>query len=83
MATNLDRSLLDEDIPVIGKESLKPTKYESIKQTVTNFVKDNARKIADWIINLKPAAIIKLLSLKILDMINVIKMCLHIGKLIY
>lgn len=69
MATNLNLSLLDEDIPDIGKEPLKPTKYEYIKKTVTNFVKDNANKVADWIINLKLPAIIKVLPLKILDMI--------------
>ena len=68
MARN-DRSILDRDVPDIGVQPLKPTKYENAKNNVVNFVKSNTRKVADWILNLKPKTIKSLLPLKILGMI--------------
>src|SRR5580698_9850168 len=66
-------SLLDEDIPDINVIPLKPTKYQEIKNKIVTFVKRNTNKLADWILNLKPENIKKILPEKIAKLIELSK----------
>src|SRR5580692_2533920 len=63
-------SLLNEDIPDINVIPLKPTKYQEIKNKIVTFVKRNTNKLADWILNLKPENIKRILPTKIVELIE-------------
>ena len=70
-------SLLDVDVPDIGVVPLTPTKYQAVldraKQTLGKFVKKNAYDIADWILNLTPNVVKRVLPQKIVDLIELSK----------
>jgi hypothetical protein len=66
-------SLLDSDIPNIGVEPLKPTQYKGLKERVYSFVKKNANKVADWILNYALPNIKRILPPKIAELIKLSK----------
>ena len=73
MARNSSQNILDQDVPDIGVEPLKPVKYESVKKKVVAFVKDNAKMVADWILNVVPEAVKRKLPMKLLQLISFCK----------
>ena len=80
-------SLLDEDIPDIGVEPLKPTAYQAFKSKIVKnsskmadwlwkLVKNrskNANDIAEWILKQKDKIISKVLPPKVVDLIELSK----------
>ena len=66
-------NLLDGDIPNISVVPLKPTKYQEIQNKIVTFVTRNANTVADWILNLKPKNIKRILPTKIAELIELSK----------
>jgi hypothetical protein len=77
---SVNTSLLDEEIPYIGVKVLKPTKYKLVKEKVSKIIRKNANKIADWILNLKPTIIKKVLPPKIVELIELSKKVVYSRK---
>ena len=77
-------SLLDSDIPDIGVEPLKPTKFQTFKSTIVKNAgkmagwlwklvqnrSKNDNNIADWILNKKDIIINKVLPPKVVELIE-------------
>jgi len=62
-------NILDEDVPDIGVNPIQPTKYEAVKNKVVSFVTKNANRVAEWILNVAPKSLTKMLPLKLLSLI--------------
>ena len=87
-------SILDTDIPDIGVEPLKPTKFQAFKsEVVKNAGKmaswlwkliqnrsKNANNIADWILNQKDKIINKVLPPKLVELIELSKNIIYKNK---
>src|SRR5208282_1615476 len=83
----LTQNILDADIPDIGVEPVKPTKFQKLKNKVADKAgkmanwlgeiaknrKKNANEVADWILTQKDKVIKKILPTKILDLIELSK----------
>ena len=68
-------SILDEDVPDIGIQPLKPTPFKLLKNRVSKVISKNANKIADWILNKK--IIKKCLPPKIQELIDLSKKTIY------
>jgi hypothetical protein len=79
MSTKI-HNLLDEDVPYIPVKPLKPTKYKLFKEKVSKIIRKNANKIADWILNLKPKIITKVLPPKVAELIELSKKVVYSKK---
>ena len=62
--------IMDDDIPDIGVEPIKPSPAKGIVKKVASFVRKKANDVADWILSLTLKAVKKVLPLKILDLIE-------------
>src|SRR5215510_14096083 len=71
--SNTSAYILDEDVPKIGRKPLAPRKYQTIKNKVATYVKNNINEVADWILNFKPETVKKVLPEKVVKLIELSK----------
>src|SRR2546425_311871 len=73
-------NIMDNDVPYIPVQPLKPTKYRLIKEKVSKIIRKNSNKIADWILNQKPELTRKVLPPKIVELIELSKKTVYLKR---